>query len=146
MPRIDGGLRQLFRERLLGFDWVSIESGTTGSGIPDSNYCRDGAEGWVEYKQTSGWTVPLRPEQVGWLARRARAGGRVWVAVRQQAPAGPRRAAMDALWLIPGRHARQARELGLRGQEPAHGGLAAGVWYNGPSGWDWAAVARLLVA
>jgi len=75
VSKINGGLRQLFRAKLPGFDWVSIESGSTGGGIPDSNYCVrtndiTGIEGWIEHKQTDGWAVTLRPEQVGWIARR----------------------------------------------------------------------------
>lgn len=140
---IDGGLRQLFRQHLPMFDWCSLESSSTGGGIPDSNFCHEGIEGFVEFKQTQGWAVTLAPVQVGWVARRVRHGGRVWVAVRQRADAGPRRAAVDALWLIPGRLAREAKELGLRG--PA--GACAAVQRGGPSkGWDWDAVAAVLLA
>ena len=141
MSRIDGGLRSMFRQHLTGFDWTSIESGTTGGGIPDSNYCLGGHEGWIEYKQTTGWTVPLRPEQVGWIARRVRHGGRVHVAVRQQAPAGPLREARDTLWLVPGRLAVRARAEGLRPLAAAPGVRS---WPGGPALWDWRAVAALL--
>lgn len=143
MAKIDGGLRALFRARVPG-DWTSIESGTTGGGIPDSNFCIRGVEGWIEYKQTTGHVVTLRPEQTGWLTRRARNGGRVFVAIRQQAPAGPRRAARDALWLVPGRLAVQARSEGLRGLAGAPG---VRTWHGGPgAGWDWQAVAAALVS
>ncbi len=145
---IDGGLRALFRQHLLWFDWCSVESGTTGRGIPDSNYCiKDavdgrGIEGWVEFKQTPGWTCPLRPEQVGWIMRRTRHGGRVHVAVRQRATAGPQRDSRDVLWLVPGGLAAQAKEHGLRGL-PLGRGVAA--WHGGPGAWDWRAVAAVLV-
>ena len=146
MGKIDGGLRALFRQRILGFDWVSIESGTTGGGIPDLNFCTPGppaCEGWIELKQTGGHAVTLNPEQVGWISRRVRNGGRVWIAVRQQAAAGPRRAARDALWLIPGRYAVQAKAGGLRALEDLSGVRA---WHGGPSGgWDWQAIAAALV-
>jgi hypothetical protein len=145
----DGGLRPLFRQYLtpMGFDWVSVESGTTGGGIPDSNYCArvapgEGAEGWIEYKQTTGWAVTLRPEQIGWIARRVRHGGRVHVAVRQRAPAGPLRTARDVLWLIPGRHAVRAREEGLRAAWRV--GVDVHRWEGGPSAWDWRAIAATL--
>lgn len=154
---IDGGLRKLFREHVPQFDWCSIETGPATGGVPDSNYCAPrpdtgrakdawvglGIEGWVEYKQTGGWAVTLKPEQVGWICRRVRYGGRVWIAVRQQAPAGPRREARDALWLVPGRYAREARELGLRGLA---GALACPAWQGGPARWPWAEVARLLAS
>jgi hypothetical protein len=145
MGKIDGGLRALFRANLPGFDWTSIESGTTGGGIPDMNYCRDGVEGWCELKQTPGHAVTLRPEQIGWIARRVRNGGRVWIAVRQQCPAGPRREARDALWLVPGRWAKEAKMFGLRGAwvDVAHGVL---VQHHGPARWDWQAIARALVS
>lgn len=138
MGKIDGGLRALFRANVPG-DWTSIESGSTGGGIPDSNYCLDGVEGWVEYKQTGGWAVTLRPEQVGWIARRVRNGGRVWVAVRQQAPAGPRREARDALWLFGGHLATLAKMEGLRGLESRPD---VHVWHH--AGWDWQAIRKLL--
>jgi hypothetical protein len=139
----DAGLRPLFRQHLLQFDWCSVESGLTGRGIPDSNYCREGVEGWVEFKTTPGWTVPLRPEQVGWIARRCRHGGRVWVAVRQLHPGGPRQPARDSLWLIPGQLAMDAKAHGLRPFLAARSGLR---WDGGPGGWDWRAVAAALVA
>ncbi len=142
MAKIDGGLRQLFRERLPGFDWTSIESGTTGGGIPDSNYCaRYGIEGWIEHKQTGGHVVTLRPEQIGWIARRVRHGGRVWIAVRQHAPPGSRRAARDVLWLIPGRLSKEAKLMGLQWLDGVPGVLQ---WHNGPSAWDWRAVGAAL--
>lgn len=149
MGKIDGGLRALFREHVPHFDWCSIESGLTTQGIPDSNFCapgtcgHDSVEGWIEYKQTGGHAVTLRPEQVGWIARRVRYGGRVYVAVRQQAPEGPRREARDSLWLFGGRWVREAREFGLRGAWAAD---AARVWHGGPARWDWQAVAAYLVA
>ena len=143
MSKIDGGLRALFREHLPQFDWQSIESGLTGGGIPDSNFCRDGVEGWIEFKQTPGHAVTLKPEQVGWIARRVRRGGRVWIAVRQKAPSGPRTEARDALWLIPGRHAPQAKMGGLRAVETLPG---VADWHHGPACWDWQAVADVLVS
>lgn len=141
--KIDGGLRSLFREHLPQFDWCSLESPGTGNGIPDSNFCRQGVEGFIEYKLTSGWTVPLRPDQVGWICRRVRYGGRVWVATRQMAPAGPRTSPRDALWLIPGALAKEAKLGGLRAlaQHPT-----VHVWQGGPSAWPWPAIARELVA
>lgn len=148
MTKIDGGLRQLFRQHLPQFDWCSIESGATGGGIPDMNYCTCtelhsdgyGKEGWLELKQTPGHRVTLRPEQVGWIARRVRAGGRVWIAVRQQAARGPRREARDALWLIPGADAKEALVGGLSGP----GAACWPQWRGGPARWDWPRIAEVL--
>jgi hypothetical protein len=137
---IDGGLRALFRAHLPAFHIVAIETGGTGRGIPDLEYCYQGKTGWIECKQTSGFAVGLQPEQVAWLTRRARAGGRCWVAVRRRAPAGPRRgAAVDALYLVEGRYAAGLKAQGL-------GAVAVDCWAGGPARWDWAEVARLLTA
>lgn len=141
---VDGGLRTLFREKLReGFHWQSIETGGTGRGIPDSNYCCDGIEGWVEFKQTEGWAVTLRPEQIGWLVTRSMRGGRVFIAVRRQHDGGVRRGeSVDELWLLRGAAARELRTQGLQG-----GVGVLGVWSGGPAGWDWQGVrARLLGA
>ena len=134
----DGNLRPLFRQRLReGFHWVSVETGGTGRGIPDSEYCArrpDGTSvsGWIEYKQTTGWNVTLRPEQVAWHRVRWERGGRSLVAVRRWPEAGVRRAAADELWIFEGRWAPDLREGGLRSGIPA---LYIGE--GGPSQWDW---------
>jgi hypothetical protein len=137
---IDGGLRALFRKHLPAFHWVSIESRMTGSGIPDANYCVGGIEGWVEFKLTSGWTVGLAPEQIGWHAQRNRAGGRTFIAVRRQRPAGKRTDATDELWLFRGADARALKSEGLK-SDNAH---LACYCYRGPEQWDWGTVRRLL--
>ena len=133
--RADGNLRQLFREKLPEVHWQAIETGGTGRGVPDSNGCWRGREFWVEYKRTGTGRVPLRPEQVGWLSRRGRGGGRVRVAVRQVHKGGPRKGPpVDALWLLEGVHAVDIVERGL------HWDLASFVirrWDGGPSRWDW---------
>lgn len=142
---IDDGLRAIFRDHLLGFDWTSIESGSTGGGIPDSNYCREGKEGWIEYKRTAGWAVTLEPEQVGWISRRVRNGGRVHVAVRRRHEGGPRLGPpVDELWMFHGSGAKEAKLYGLRGEWCTH---HARRWIGGPtSGWDWQAVREFLLA
>lgn len=139
MSRIDGGLRTLFRERLPFFDWQSVETGGTGSGVPDSNFCCRGVEGWVEYKLTDAWAVPLLPEQVAWHTRRARHGGRTFIAVRRNCVAGVRRPAADELWLFPGSLARELKSGGLKAAPPLL--CCAG----GPLRWDWSEVARFLL-
>lgn len=135
---IDGKLRPLFRQHLPGIHWVSIETGGTGRGIPDSNGCGGGVEFWIEYKQTSGWTVDLRPEQVGWLLQRARFGGRVFIAVRRAKEQGARTIACDELYLIDGKNAREAKVSGLRGAP------LLGRWEGGPSRWDWPQIDTIL--
>jgi hypothetical protein len=146
---VDNGLRPLFRQHIPDFDWCTIETGMTTQGVPDSNYCGrpltprgPGFEGFVEYKATDGYVVDLRPEQIGWICRRVRWGGRVWIAVRRQSTAGPRKgSAVDELWVFPGRLAKEARLGGLRDSAVA---ASAKVWHGGPARWDWRAVAARL--
>jgi len=126
---MDGNLRKIFRERLPQVHWVSIETGGTGRGIPDSNACYNGSEWWVEFKLTNGWAVNLRPEQIGWLLQRTRAGGRTFIAIRRRA---------DELWLFEGAFARELKDYGLRGAPPP-----IGRWSGGPSAWDWGQILQL---
>lgn len=140
---IDGGLRRIFRSSLPEFHWVSVETGGTGRGVPDSEYCRGGVTGWIEFKKTDGWCVTLRPEQVAFMSRRFRERGRCFIAVRQQCKPGPRREARDALWLIQGNLAAMAKSDGLRALEGLQG---VAVWHHGPARWDWAAVREMLLS
>lgn len=131
--RPDGGLRALFRARVPPpAHWQSVETGGTSRGVPDSNVCCAGTETWIEFKTTRGWTVPLRPEQVGWIVARTRHGGRCLIATRQLG--GMR----DDLWIHDGRWARELRDGGLLAALPR------GRWDGGPESWDWTAVRRLL--
>jgi len=138
---IDGGLRQLFRANIPHFHWQSIETGGTGLGIPDSNACYDGCEFWIEYKLTSGWAVPLRPEQVGWLARRTRAGGRTFIAVRRRCSEGKIREKADELWLFHGADGQKLVANGMGGM--AHNALFIGK--GGPNHWDWELLSDILI-
>jgi len=132
---MDGGLRQLFRKNIGSCDWTSIESAMTSGGIPDCNYCMDGVEGWIEFKKMSGWRVPLRPDQIGWIMRRSRHGGRVFIAARRVSVAGPLKgSATDELWLLRGRYAIELRTLGVR---DCPSDAIVGRWMGGPAAWDW---------
>jgi len=128
---IDGGLRPLFRKRLTGFHFTSVETPGTGSGVPDMEYCAEGVSGWIECKKATGYAVRLRPEQIGWLTTRARHGGRCWIAVR-------RMGAADELYIYPGSVARDLKEQGLRL-------TPAGCWPGGPARWNWQEVRALLL-
>lgn len=134
ISNLDGGLRSLFRQRLRSWHWQSIESGSTGSGIPDSNFCTPGGvEGWVEFKEVRGWVVTLSPMQVGWLMRRSRLGGRCFVAVRQRIASG------EAMCVYAGADAAILTEAGaMKTAVPLV--RSAG----GPASWDWEAVERVL--
>ena len=123
----DGELRKLFRENLVrGWHWQSVETGGTGRGVPDANFCRDGVEGWIEFKLARGRRAGLRPEQIGWIAARSRAGGRVFVAVRRKTGSG------DELRLYLG---DSVRELASRGIPEGPSPLL--VETGGPNLWNW---------
>ena len=128
---MDGRLRQLFQQRLPEFHWQAVETGGTGLGIPDLNFCCTGIEGWIELKQTQAWRVRVSPEQVGWAERRLRHGGRVFVAVRRKD---------TELYLLTG----SAMRALAQGDEklPA---LALAFWTGGPHNWDWVDIKSLLL-
>lgn len=133
---IDDGLRALFHTNLRNsFHWQAIESGLTGGGIPDSNYCTVGIEGWVEHKASKAVAIVFRPDQIGWHLRRYRAGGRTFIAVRQRHSGGPRLGSpIDRLYLYPGRMVKELALTGLRVKPLER-------FENGPSRWDWERVA-----
>lgn len=133
--RIDGGVYAEMKKHLPSrIHFQRIETGITGGGIPDINYCCDGIEGWIEAKKTSGWKVKIRPEQCGWALRRHRAGGRTFFAVRRITTSD------DQLYLIRGRDARELLDLGLRPFFPTDL-----VGESGPANWDWPEVLRRLL-
>lgn len=131
---IDGDLRQIFQRFIPDAHWQSIETGSTGRGIPDVNYCFEGIEGWIEFKATEGWRVDVRPEQVAWIERRGRAGGRVFLAVRR---------AQLELWFLRSTAARvlATPKLGLRDLENSH---ILSTMKGGPSRWPWGWIKRTL--
>ena len=144
----DGGLRQLVRKNIPDLHWQSVETGGTGRGIPDDNFCGDSIEGWAEHKVTATMAVDLRPEQVGWIERRRRAGGRVFIFVRRTHAGGVRKGPpVDDLWLFPGDAARALLQRGL----PHYPGLDDGdrptlIWAtNGPAAWPWAKIRNILL-
>jgi Holliday junction resolvase len=124
---IDGSLRQLFREHLPHVHWQAIETGGTGRGIPDLNGCFAGIEVWIELKRMVGRRVLMRPEQVAWIERRARAGGRVFIAVRK---------GKEQLFLVGPTGARHL----LENRFPA----VLGRWSGGPRAWNWAEITTIL--
>lgn len=138
----DGGLRALMQTHLPEIHWQAIETWSTGQGVPDANGCLDGKEFWLENKRTFGWKVDLSAQQIAWLERRARAGGRVFVAVRRMSAAGPRKGgASDALYIFRGTDARTLAREGL--QSATLMPLCSS--FGGPKSWDWAEVKRILI-
>ena len=139
---IDGGLRGVFRGRLPDFHWNTIENGV-GRGIPDAEFCAPGGvTGWIEYKFTGGSVVAIAPEQIAWHLRRARNGGKSYIAVRRKAAAGKRREARDELWLVKGAGAEElARDGLLRMREE----IVIGRWSGGIAKWNWEEVQKILI-
>jgi hypothetical protein len=140
---VDGSLRKIFRQHLPRLMWTSIESGLSAQGVPDSWYiAKGGVQGWVEYKLTMGWSVALRPAQIGWISQVTRFGGRVYIAVRRSVPTGARRRAADELWIVRGEAAAKLKSGGLRslGRDDV-----VGFWDSGPGSWNWLAVENILM-
>jgi hypothetical protein len=140
---IDGGLRNIFRTYLqkLGYHFTAIETGGTGRGIPDSEYCSPtGETGWIEYKKTSANSIQISPEQIGWALQRSRNQGVIFYGVRKKCAKGVRRRACDELWLIDGASAQLLKEEGLKSRELK----ILGIWANGPANWDWQQIDRIL--
>lgn len=124
---MDGELSGILRRHLPQVHWQRIETAGVGSGVPDLNYCCDGAEGWVELKRATGRVVGVRPTQVAWIERRMRAGGRVFIMVRRD----------DRLWMFSGLLARGllTRDCRLADEDG---------WGGGPARWPWDTVLRVL--
>lgn len=128
----DGGLRPLFRQKFRQWQWTSIETAFSASGVPDSEFCTPtGISGWVEFKKTNIYYVKIKPFQVSWLMRRCRYGGNAWIAVRRL------RQDTDELWLMFG---DQAEALHYEGLE----GISGWCWSGGPSNWNFNEVGSLL--
>tara|TARA_R110002020_G_scaffold94037_3_gene226674 strand:+ start:187 stop:576 length:390 start_codon:yes stop_codon:yes gene_type:complete len=60
-----------------------IETGGTGRGVPDVNYCQQGIEIWIELKSIKGLKSELSPFQIAWIYNRIKAGGNCFVLIRK---------------------------------------------------------------
>lgn len=138
---VDGGLRSLFRQNLKeGFQWTSVESGTTGSGIPDSEFCCNGESGWIEYKLTSVWAIGISAEQCAWHRARYMRGGRSFIAIRRKHNGGPRKGPpVDSLYIYSGQYASFLRSDGLKTEAEK-----LGYWVGSPRDWDWSAIRQII--
>lgn len=128
---IDGGLRPIFRKNLPRFHWTSIETGFTSAGVPDAEFCYSGVQGWIEYKATSSLRIKVNTKvaafQIAWHERRARAGGRSFLAVRR----------IEDIYLYWGKDVRKVYTIGLSIDPVLH-------FFGGPGNWDWEAIGGLL--
>jgi hypothetical protein len=137
----DDGLRALICENLRGIDgdavhWTPIETALTVSGVPDLEGCWRAVQVWPECKRATSWAIRISEFQVGWLRRRARAGGRTFVIVRRRGQS--RGVAYDELWIYWGVDADVLRRRGLRSHPPLV------RLEGGPARWDWDRVGRVL--
>lgn len=107
---------KLLREKLIQprDRWDRIENGV-GAGMPDTNYCINGVEGWVELKSPIeparkhtplfGSNHDLSQSQKNWFKRQILAGGRAYILI-----------GTDFRWiLIHGRHADDVNDLTVQG-------------------------------
>jgi hypothetical protein len=125
----DGDLRYIFRNKFRSYQWTSVETAGTASGVPDSEFCNpEGVQGWIEFKQTKVFYVNINPFQVAWLMRRCRYGGNAWIAVRR-IPQSKKEKGADELWLMKGDQAQALFEGGLEN-------VYADMWTGGPSNWN----------
>jgi hypothetical protein len=95
----------------VGAHWQRIETGSTGTGIPDVNICLNGKEIWVELKLIKGKRVDLAPTQVAWHVKRSKAGGHTWILARHTYD-GTRVGKGDNIYLWSGLHAKAVKEDG----------------------------------
>jgi len=135
----DGSLRSLFRQHLPQVHWATIETGATEPGVPDLNGCFRRREFWIENKLTKAWSVSFRPEQIGWISRRTRCGGRVFIAVRRRHDASSRLDAVDELYIYSGVDILPLAECGLKRVDP----LA--LYREGPKRWCWDRVLGVII-
>jgi len=133
----DGDLRTLFRIRFRTWQWSSVETAGTASGVPDSEFCSPiGKQGWIEFKQTSIHRVNIRPFQVSWLMKRWRYGGHAWIAVRRT-PNSQKENGVDQLWLMEGDQADALFNGGLENVFAKH-------WEGGPNNWNFQEISDIL--
>ena len=87
MPKPETRFSKSFRKKLPSAHDVRVEN-SVGPGTPDLNYCINGVEGWIEFKQvpslpkredTPVFTGCLKPEQVLWHIKRTFHGGRSYI-------------------------------------------------------------------
>ncbi|MEG7671073.1 hypothetical protein, partial [Listeria monocytogenes] len=83
--------------------------------------------------------VGIRPEQVAWIERRVRHGGRVFIAIREIRPANRLHIALDFLHFYRGEKVRELKDKGLK---------CKGYYFmciGGPKEWNWDIIGRSLL-
>lgn len=109
----------IFRKRIKDFSspcgfgchWQSVESSATGQGIPDLNGCHAGVDVWLEIKYTEHLktkNIGLKPQQIAWIYKRAKAGGNIWIALYMQTA----KRSVGFLYLWQGKEVQKVAEHG----------------------------------
>jgi len=133
----DGNLRVIFRIRFRSWQWSSVETAGTASGVPDTEFCSPiGRQGWIEFKQTHINRVNIRPFQISWLLQRCRYGGNAWIAIRRT-PNSQREAGVDDLILMEGNQAQALFEGGITNTYRKE-------WHGGESNWNFQEISDIL--
>jgi hypothetical protein len=133
----DGNLRTTFQKHLPDAHWQAVETWGIAPGVPDAEFCFPGGyQGWIEFKVTKLSATTITAQQVAWLERRCRYGGRAFLAVRRKRNGVGARAKLrcDELHLFDGTEAHAILVGGIAGATPL------GVWSGGAARWDWDAV------
>jgi hypothetical protein len=129
----DGELRKIFKKNLPMVHWQAVELGAIGSGCPDSNFCHEGIEGWIEYKLLRKDRIEMDPEQIGWITNRMRHGGRVKIAVRSMG-------IVEALILFDGSAAEMFDGKNIN----ENFNLIEAHYLGPPKSWDWMNILQVI--
>ena len=104
-------------------------------GTPDLNYCYQGLEGWIEFKQvkslpkrpdTPVFPGALRPEQVIWHLKRAKAQGKAYICGYVEE--------LDQFFLVEGKYAEEFNSLSLERLQTLNRPMEA-LWENSSTGY-----------
>jgi hypothetical protein len=122
----DNGLRAIFKANIKEFHWTPVETWALTSGVPDTEYCTpEGVTGWIEFKAWyPGKQCPrLRPAQIGWIEKRLRHNGRVFIGVIRG----------KDIFVVDGKYCRDITEGSLKSMDwkqvrEVLGGRSDGGW------------------
>ncbi len=105
----DGGLWKVVKRQMPGIHWQRIETQMTAAGVPDVNGCYQGREVWIELKHVPAGLLirSLSAFQCGWMLKRAKYGGNVWLLVRYTKTG-------DQCWLYHAGQIKAVKEGGMR--------------------------------